>query len=219
MSRFGRRADQQRALSAGDRWAQAVREGQARLDAFTQAELDCVTLDPEFDAEERVPQLQAVGPLLSALAAQRSGAAPRAMPSQAALAQAAADLDERGYLRPGRPADSGTPVPLELAAWSVDPAGGAELRPVTIVGDLGIVSRARARPCWVVEVAEPRDPARAGLAPADWQLIARMYATDRPSAGVVEFPPTEFGLERESAHNSLRAFSVGFRVLRSCLSA
>jgi hypothetical protein len=192
---FGRRSAQGNGLSAAERWAQAVREGQARLDGFSQAELDCVTLDPEFAAASaRGRALQAVGPILSVLAARRTDAAPsRAGLDLAPLSRAAADLDRRGYLRPGRPSDQDTPVPLELAGWSADPAGSAELRPVTILGDLCIITRARAQPSWVAEVSEPRDRGRSDPSTSPWQLVARMYATQQPSAGVVEFPPGEDG--------------------------
>lgn len=194
MSPLGRRAPGP-GLSAAERWAQAVKEGQTRLDGFTQAELDCVTLDQEFEAAPvNAPALQAVGPILSVLAARRTGAAPALTGLDLArLGRAAADLERRGYLRHGRPASRDAPVPLELAGWSADPAGGGELRPVTIRGDLGIITRARARPSWVAEVSEPRDPARPDPLMPRWRVIARMYATQQPSAGVVEFPPGEDG--------------------------
>jgi hypothetical protein len=195
MSRLGWRAAAKRGLPAADRWAQAVRDGQVRLDGFTQAELDCVTLDPEFlPADARSPALQAVGPLLPVLAAQRAGREPLPMvPAMAAFSHAAAGLERHGYLRPGWPAKSDTPVQFELAGWSADPAGSKELRPVTILGDLGIVTRARAQPSFVVEVAQPYDNARPDPGTDSWRLVARMYATQQPSAGVVEFPPEPDG--------------------------
>jgi hypothetical protein len=48
------------------------------------------------------------------------------VPGLTALAQAASDLERRGYLRPGAPARSDAPVPFELAGWSADPAGNTE---------------------------------------------------------------------------------------------
>ena len=189
MSPFGRRGNRQRALAAAERWAQAVRDGQARLDSFTQAELDCVMLGPESQsAKGDLPQLQQPGPLLSALA-EHPGCALPPVTAHAGLAPAAAGLRRRGDLRPGQPSTSPAAVPVELAGWSADPDGGRELRPVTIVGDLGIIIRARDRPWWVVEVAEPGDQAGADPASGGWRLVARMHSTRRPEAGVVEFPP------------------------------
>lgn len=194
MSPLGWRAAAKQGPPAADRWAQAVRDGQVRLDAFTQAELDCVTLDPDFlPADAQGAALQAVGPLLPVLAARRAGREPPTVSAMAVLARAAADLERRGYLRPGPSARADTPVPFELAGWSADPAGSMELRPVTIAGDLGIVTRARARPSWIAEVAQPHDITRVDPGTDSWSLVARMYATNQPSAGLVEFPPEPDG--------------------------
>lgn len=55
------------------RWAQAYENGRVLLDSFTQAELDCVRLDPEYlPAGARGPGPQAVT-LLSELEAWRAG--------------------------------------------------------------------------------------------------------------------------------------------------
>lgn len=195
MSPLRRQAAVPPGLSAAERWTQAVKDGQVRLDSFTPAELDCATVDPEFLAGDRQgPALLAVGQVMSVLAAQRADAEPQlAAPAPAVLAQAAADLDRRGYLRPGWPAKQDGPVPFELAGWSADPAGGTELRQVTILGDLGIVGRARVQPGWVAEAAEPHDRLHPDPGTAAWGPVGRMYATHQPSAGVVELSPRRDG--------------------------
>lgn len=98
-----------------ERWKQVIRAREVLLDPFTQADLDAVTLDPEFlPARARGPALPTVTPLLAALADHRgadgqqddggqgaggqqggSGSEPGlpATPDQAALAPSAAGGD------------------------------------------------------------------------------------------------------------------------------
>jgi hypothetical protein len=110
-----------------------------------------------------------------------------------ALAAAAADLERRGYLRPGFPARPDVPVPGELAGWSVHPDGqGAELRPVAIGGDLGIITRMRSQPYWVTEVSTTPEPTQPELGAR--VLVARLYAVFRPrGAALVERPSAPGG--------------------------
>jgi hypothetical protein len=190
MSRLGSPASRP-CLVMAQRWAEAMRDGQVRLDPFTRSELDCVTLDPQFlPADARGPALLSVSPLLSWLAARREGVSrpqSEAAPDKA-LTEAAAALERRGYLRPGSPPSPATPVPTELAGWSADPAGTGQPKPVTMFGDLAIIVRALSQPYWVAEVSESVTPAHAAPGDGGWRLVARMYTTYRPSSGVVEFP-------------------------------
>jgi hypothetical protein len=198
-----------------ERWVKAYRTGEVPLEAFTPAELDCVALDPEYlPAEVRGPALQTVTPLLAELEAERRGSGDEpgaAEPGGAeatgaeatgaestgmarlaggdpALADAAAGLELLGYIRPGEPAPADGPVPAELAGWSVNQAGQqAGVRRVAISGDLGIVTRMRAQPFWVVEVSVSPEPGRPDLM-ADWPPTGRMYASYRPLGALAERP-------------------------------
>jgi hypothetical protein len=188
-----------------ERLNQAMRDGRAQLDPFSSAELECVTIDPEFlPREVRGPALQAVSPLLAWVAGQREhgGASPRwsmgagpasspqpaGGPAAAALASIAAGLDRRGYLVPGAPPRPAGKVVTEIGGWSVDPDGGPQARPVTIRGDLAIITWGRCQPYWVAEISEPVTPARPLPLGAGWRLVARIYTTYLPSTGLVEFP-------------------------------
>lgn len=202
MIRRGRRAGPA-PLPMVERFAQAYRAGQVVLDPFTQAELDCVTLDPQAVlADARGSALQAVTPLLAQLAAERDSASdagvspadPAAAAAAAAgragadgaLAAAAARLERLGYIRLGVPAPPDLPVPDEFAGWSRGPAG--EPRPVAIAGDLGIITRMRSQPYLVAEVSASPQPTQRDPAATRWRLVGRMYAAYRPQAGLVERP-------------------------------
>ena len=70
MSLFGKR--QAQALPLSQRWRQVYDAGEVVLEHFTQAELDCVALEPHSLPErERGPALQTVSPLLARLPAVR----------------------------------------------------------------------------------------------------------------------------------------------------
>jgi hypothetical protein len=178
-----------------ERWREVVRVKQVGLDAFTQDELEAVTLDPGFlPALALGPALPAAAPLLAALAAQQEGPGERPVPASFPpspatgpdAVAAAARLEQRGYLRPGVAAPASGPVPDELAGWSADPAGLAAARPVAITGDLGIVMRMRALPYWVAEVSAAPGPARPDPAAGGWPRTARLYAAYRPQAALLE---------------------------------
>lgn len=178
-----------------DRWREVVRAKQVSLDAFTPDEFEAVTLDPAFlPADARGPALSAAAPLLAALAAQQESPGDRPVPplfpplpaEGPEAAAAAADLERRGYLRPGVPASATGPVPDELAGWSADPNGLAGPRPVAIAGDLGIVTRMRTLPYWVAEVSTAPDPAGPDPAAGGWPRLARLYAAYRPQAALLE---------------------------------
>jgi hypothetical protein len=198
-----------------ERWAQAHDAGRVLLDSFTQSELDCVTLDPEYlPAEARGPALQTVTPLLAELEARRSGRggqggqgnftgpasgaagiAELVAGGDHALAEAAGRLEELGYLRPGTPAPATEPVPAEMAGWSANPPGQpAGVRPVAIGGDLGIVTRMRSQPYWVAELSACPEPGRPELLAAaeqmarPWPVVGRMYAAYRPLGALAERP-------------------------------
>jgi hypothetical protein len=190
------------------RWQQASRAGETRLDPFRPAELDCVTLDPDYlPPEQRGPALQSVGPLLarlnpptdeagaevagliSASGADRAGA----VPGDPALARAAAGLDGRGYLRPGDVPPANGTLADELPGWSADPAGGPVPRRVAIGGDLALITRMRAQPYWVAEALTSVDPTASDPVGAGWRLVARLYTAYRPPGALVELPPERDG--------------------------
>jgi hypothetical protein len=192
------------------RWAEAHDVGRVLLDSFTQAQLDCVTLDPEYlPAEARGPALQTVTPLLAELEAQQAGrdndplagsfaattdrTGPAGMAEllggDHALADAAARLEQLGYIRPGSPAPASEPVPAELAGWSANPAGQPSgVRRVAITGDLGIITRLRSQPYWVTEVSACPEPTRPELMAEPWPVVGRMYAAYRPLGALAELP-------------------------------
>jgi hypothetical protein len=174
---------------------EAVRSGRAQLDPFTRAELDCVAIDPQYlPAEVRGVALQAVSPLLAraAQAVQDAGAGQALAaggPDAAALASAARSLEQRGLIVPGAPPPQLGRNTEQIGGWSADPDGGPGLRPVTIRGDLAIITWARGQPRFVAEITEPATPARPLPVDASWRLVARLYAVSVPAAAVAEFPP------------------------------
>jgi hypothetical protein len=178
-----------------ERWAAAHDAGQVWLDPFTQEELASVALDPDYlPADVRGPALQAVTPLLAELAAGQDGRAePAEMAGVAggdpALADAAARLEQLGYIRPGSPDPAHEPVPAELAGWSVNPAGQpAGVRRVAISGDVGIITRMRSQPYWVAEVSVSADPGRPDFVTGQWALAGRLHAAYRPLGALAERP-------------------------------
>jgi len=186
-------------VSMVERFAQAYRAGEVRLDSFTPAELASVTLDPDaLSSGVRGPALQSVAPLLVGLEAERAGdgdafaaaAAAGVMgpTDPATLAAAAADLEGRGYIRAGWPAPSDVNVPDGLAGWSADPAAAARPRAVAIAGDLGIITRVRSQPYWVAEASASPDPAHPDPAAVPRRLVGRMYAAYKPQAALAEVP-------------------------------
>ncbi|HBW17518.1 MAG: hypothetical protein ACLPN6_21920 [Streptosporangiaceae bacterium] len=205
MIRRGRRGGQA-PVPMIERWAAAHDAGQVRLDSFSRAELDCVALDPDYlPADVRGPALQTVTPLLAELAESQDGrpghpaagsgpAGPAGMAALAggdqALADAAASLEQRGYIRPGSPEPAREPVPPELAGWSANPAGQpAGVRRVAISGDLGIITRMRSQPYWVAEVSTAADPRRPDFVTGQWALAGRLYAAYRPLGALAERLP------------------------------
>src|SRR5579872_5880095 len=203
-----------------ERWTQAYREGGALLESFTQPELDCVAIDPDFLPVTAVgPSLRAVGPSLADLGADQIGsdgnAAVERSPSartrtaeqlaegEHMLTRAAARLEQLGYLRPGFPAPATDPVPPELAGWSANlPGQPAGVRSVAISGDLGIVTRMRTQPYWVAEVSASPKRRRPELldcfqlAARAWPVVGRIYAAYRPLGGLAERPPDRNGKYR-----------------------
>lgn len=184
------------------RWRQVRRAGVVGLHPFTGAELGAVTLDAEAVPEaERGPFLQAMTPLLTAPGTGVPGpaASGRALPewavppadaTAAANAAAVTRLERLGFLRPGRPAPAVRVAPAALAGWAVAPGAEPGTRqPVTLLGDLAIVTRIRTQPVWVAEVTVSPAPARPGPPADGWPVLARMYAPYRPRVGLVEQSP------------------------------
>src|SRR5580704_7918297 len=186
------------------RWEQVHRTGEVALYPFTAAELNSVTLNADALPEaERGPFLQAVTPLLAApgtadapgpaLARLTAGQA-GTLPERATAGAEVTRLEGLGFLRPGPPAPSGR-APGELPGWAAGPAGELDSRrPVTLLGDLAIVTRIRAQPVWVAEVTVSPKPARPDPAADGWPVVARIYAPYRPPVGLVEQPPGAEGL-------------------------
>ena len=182
------------------RWKQVRRAGVVGLHPFTGAELGAVTLDAEAVPEaERGPFLQVVTPLLTAGVPGTAPPGPvtpgpalpewAVPPDDAAVTAGAAviRLERLGFLRPGRPAAAARAAPAELAGWA--PGSGGEpgaRQPVTLLGDLAIITRIRAQPVWVAEVTVSPAPARPGPPADGWPVLARMYAPYRPRVGLVE---------------------------------
>jgi len=189
-----------------ERWKQVRRAGEVGLYPFTRAELDAVTLDAEALPEaERGPFLQAVTPLLAApggadVAGQAApGPAPPGWAAPvdrvtAASAEAVTRLERLGFLRLGRPALTAGQVPAaraapaELAGWAAVGGEPGGRRPVTLLGDLAIVTRIRAQPVWVAEVSVAPEPARPGPTGEGWPVAARIYAPHHPPVRLVEQP-------------------------------
>ncbi len=190
MSLFGKR-QAQATLPLSQRWRQVYDAGEVALTQFSQAELDCVALGPASVPErERGPALQSVGPLMARLAAagDPASALPETSQEAAILADAAARLEKRGFIRPGPPGETTGPLADELGAVAVDPATPGAVRQVTLIGDLALVTRMRSQPCWVAEAFSSAEPAGPAPAETGWQLVGRMCAAHRPSAVLVEAP-------------------------------
>ncbi len=189
MSLFGKRQGQS-TLPLSQRWSQVYEAGEIVLTQFSRAELDCVALGPASVPErERGRALQSVGPLMSKLAATTGDAAsvpPETGPDAVMLSEAAAQLEKRGFIRPGLPYPTAGPLTDEFGAVAADPANPGGVREVTLIGDLALVTRMRSQPCWVAEAFSSPEPARPAPADTQWQLAGRMYAAHRPSAVLVE---------------------------------
>jgi hypothetical protein len=185
MSLFGKR-QAQAVLPLSQRWRQVYDAGELVLEHFTQAELDCVALDlHSLPERERGPALQTVSPLLARLNATSGDAEGQAWEF---LAAAAEGLEKRGFIRPGPPGPVAAALADELGGVAVDPASPGAVRPVTLIGDLALITRMKAQPVWVAEALISPEPARPAPAAGDWRLIARMFAAYRPSAAMVETP-------------------------------
>jgi hypothetical protein len=187
------------------RWKQVRRAGVVGLHPFTAAELGAVVLDAQAVPEaERGPFLQVVAPLLAAPGT--AGTPPAAagpdtpapmLPGWAtspddatAGAAAVTRLERLGFLRSGAPAATARAAPAGLAGWAVSSGGDLRIRrPVTLLGDLAIITRIRAQPVWVAEVTVSPAPARPSPPADGWPVLARMYAPHRPRVGLVEQPP------------------------------
>lgn len=190
------------------RWKQVRRAGVVGLHPFTGAELGAVTLDAEAVPEaERGPFLQVVTPLLTmpgtAGAPGRAARGPvtpgPALPewavppddaTAAASAAAVTRLERLGFLRHGRPAAAAKAASAELAGWVAGSGGETGARqPVTLLGDLAIITRIRAQPVWVAEVTVSPSLARPEPPADGWPVLARMYAPYRPRVRLVEQSP------------------------------
>src|SRR6516164_6156155 len=189
------------------RWKQVHRAGVVGLYPFTGAELGAVTLDAEAVPEaERGPFLQVVTPLLTAGVPGTAPPGPvtpgpalpewAVPPDDAAVTAGAAviRLERLGFLRPGRPAAAAKAPPAELAGWAAGSGGEPGARqPVTLLGDLAIITRIRAQPVWVAEVTVAPASARPEPPADGWPVLARMYAPYRPRVRLVEQSPGTAG--------------------------
>lgn len=192
MSLFGKRP----ALAPlSQRWHQVYEAGELVLTQFSQAELDCVALDQASVPErERGSALQSVGPLMARLAATSGDSLePETGQGSALLADAAARLEKRGFIRLGPPSPTTGTLADELGAVAVDPGNPGAVRQVTLIGDLALVARMRSQPCWVAEAFSSPEPSRSAPAETPWQLVGRMYAAHRPAAVLVEAPSSPGG--------------------------
>ena len=167
------------------RWKQVHRAGVVGLYPFTGAELGAVTLDAEAVPEaERGPFLQVVTPLLTApgTAGAPGPAARGSVASGPALPEWAVPPDDATAAAKAPPA--------ELAGWAAGSGGEPGARqPVTLLGDLAIITRIRAQPVWVAEVTVAPASARPEPPADGWPVLARMYAPYRPRVRLVEQSP------------------------------
>lgn len=173
--------DTQSPVTVTERWQQVLSAGQVMLHPFSQAELDAVLLD-----RDAVPPAER-GAFLQQVPVPRAPAAAGA-PAPGAIAS----LERLGFVRPDWPSQPGSPD--ELTGWSADPAGGPDgRRPVTLTGDLAIITRIRAQPVWLAEVSISPEPGRPQPGAARWRLIARMYASFQPPVRLIERLPRADG--------------------------
>jgi hypothetical protein len=160
-----------------------LRTGPVLLHAFAPAELTAVTLDlaavPPADRGLFLQEVPAPSAASSAVAASSTGGP-------------AASLERAGFLRPGWGSASEADG---LAGWLADPAGPQPRQPVTLLGDLAIITRVRAQPVWLAEVSISAEPTRPDPQRIQWRLIARVYAAFRPPIRLIERPQRADGTQ------------------------
>ncbi len=164
-----------------ERWRQVFESGEVVLHSFSPAELDAVTLEPEYDRPERGLQyLQRLSPLLADVGAKAA--------YLSELASAVAGLEDSGFVRPAPPAPPEGQMPIEFAGMAAAP-DGAPPRRVALASDLGLITYMRCRPLFVAEVYCAAGPATPDGAAAGWQLVARGYVPYAMPGCLVEQPP------------------------------
>jgi hypothetical protein len=171
-----------------ERQEQVLRNGPVLLHPFTLAELSAVTLAPEaVPPGERGAFLQQV-PVIAVNTAQAgsAGEAPASTGTSPA-ADVIGALRRAGFVRLGWPGQPASSAADGLNGWSADPADPQARQPVTLLGDLAIITRLRAQPVWVAAVSIS-SPANPDPQSTRWTLIAQMYGAFRPPIRLIERP-------------------------------
>jgi hypothetical protein len=156
---------------------EVYKKSEARLHAFTAAELAAVTLQTDALPAPACPVLHMAPP-----------GPPEATP---AAVKAVKALERQGFIRPWPPAaPKHPPIQDELAGWAV--SDSKVPRQVCLAGDLAIIASTLARPRWIAEVSLAEDPSRPRPGQVTWDRPVRMYAREDPY-GLVERPPAADG--------------------------
>ncbi len=202
-------------VPVGQRYQQALAEGEVSLHPFSQLELSAVTLEPDgVPPGQQRPYLQPLSPVLAKFLEQ-SGARPETNQSGPGgsgdaqviteLGGAVAGLEQRGFVHAGPPAPPAGRMQVEFAGLAAGPDG--LVRRVALAGDLGIVTRMRGQVLFVAEVLGAADPVSPDLVAEHWGLIGRVYTpfrlpgclTERPPAPDGGLPPLTLMQERNAA--------------------
>jgi hypothetical protein len=169
-----------------ERQEQVLRNGPVLLHRFTLAELSAVTLAPEaVPPGERGAYLQQVPVIpVTPAPAGSAGSAP-ASTGGSPVADVIGALRRAGFVRLGWPGQQASSATDGLHGWSADPEAR---QPVTLLGDLAIITRMRAQPAWLAQVSISPEPANPDPQRARWTLIAQMYGAFRPAIRLIERP-------------------------------
>jgi hypothetical protein len=179
-------------LSMTERQDQVLSDGHVLLHPFTLAELSAVTLAPEaVPPGERGAFLQQV-PVIPAPAGFAGVALASAGRSLAADAIGA--LRRAGFVRLGWSSQPASSAADGLNGWLANPADSQVRQPVTLLGDLAIITRMRAQPVWLAQVSIAPEPANPDPQSARWTLIAQMYGAFRPAIRLIERPARADGI-------------------------
>jgi hypothetical protein len=172
-----------------ERQEQVLRNGPVLLHPFTLAELSAVTLAPEaVPPGERGAFLQQVPVIAVPPAPAGSAGEAPASAGGSPAADVIGGLRRAGFVRLGWPGEPASFAADGLTGWSADPADPQARQPVTLLGDLAIITRLRAQPVWVAAVSISSWPANPDPRSTRWTLIAQMYGAFRPPIRLVERP-------------------------------
>jgi hypothetical protein len=188
-------------VPVGQRYQQALADGQVSLHPFSQLELSAVTLEPDgVPPGQQRPHLQPLSPVLAQFLAQSAGRPETNQPGPGGsgagpviseLGRAVAGLEQRGYVHAGPPAPPVGRMQVEFAGLAASPDG--LVRRVALAGDLGIVTRMRGQVLFVAEVLGAADPASPDLVPEHWGPIGRVYTPYELPGCLAERPPAPDG--------------------------